>query len=78
MQVGLRDVPEGDRGILSPCGIVCLGCELYQEESLEAAKTLVKIWNGWNVEDTAGTIGLKVVEVSQVVGDPAMKWWTLG
>ena len=67
MQINLQDVPEKDRGILSPCGIACLGCELHREESLEAAKTLVKIWNGWNMEDGAGAIGLKIVEVSQVL-----------
>ena len=42
MQLTLDDVKQEDRGILGPCGIVCLGCEMGKDESLEAAKRGVR------------------------------------
>ena len=63
MELKLDDVKTEDRGILGPCGIVCLGCDLHKDESFEAAKTVVKIWEGFNFEDTAEVFGLNPQDV---------------
>ena len=54
----MEDVKEEDRGILAPCGILCLGCDNYLGEGVEAAKKVVEIWEGWNMEDVGPVLGL--------------------
>ena len=63
MKLTLNDVNEKDRGVIAPCGIMCLGCDLHRDESLEAAKTIIKIWEGFNLPDVAVVVGLKAEEV---------------
>ncbi|MBW1768305.1 MAG: DUF3795 domain-containing protein [Deltaproteobacteria bacterium] len=63
MELNLDDVKSEDRGILGPCGIVCLGCDLHKGESLEAAKIVVKIWEGFNLPDVAKAFGLEPEDV---------------
>ena len=63
MNLKLEDVKEEDRGILAPCGIICLGCDTYIGEGLEAAKTLKSIWEGSNIQDISMTIGLNPDEI---------------
>jgi len=67
MQISIEDVPVEDRTILSPCGIVCLGCEKQLEESLYAARSLVNIWTGWNMGDVAAGFGITFPEVNQTI-----------
>jgi hypothetical protein len=55
----IDDVKEEARGLLAPCGILCLGCDTYIGEGLTAAKTLYTIWEGWNMIDVAQFMGLK-------------------
>ncbi|MCK4380194.1 MAG: DUF3795 domain-containing protein [Candidatus Lokiarchaeota archaeon] len=64
MSLKLEDVKEEDRGILAPCGIVCLGCDIYIGEGLEAAKKLKSIWEGGNMKDTSIAIGLNPKEIN--------------
>lgn len=52
-----------DRGVLGPCGIACLGCDLHTDESYEAAKTIVKIWEGFNLVDVGEVVGLEKEDV---------------
>jgi hypothetical protein len=59
MSLKLNDVKEEDRGILAPCGILCLGCDTYLGEGVEAAKKVVEIWEGWNMEDVGPILGLE-------------------
>lgn len=63
MKLTLNDVNEEDRGVIAPCGIMCLGCDLHRDESLEAAKTIIKIWEGFNLPDVAVVVGLKAQEI---------------
>jgi hypothetical protein len=63
MVLRLDAVREEDRGVISPCGIVCLGCDIHRDESLEAAKTVVKIWEGFNLPDVASAFGLDPKDV---------------
>ena len=53
MKLSLTDVNEEDRGFLGPCGIICAGCDWHTNESSEAAKTVVQIWEGHNFADVA-------------------------
>ena len=63
MKLILNDVNEEDRGLIAPCGIICLGCDVHMNESLQAAKTIIKIWEGFNLPDVAVLAGLKSQEV---------------
>ena len=63
MSLKLNEVEEEDRGILAPCGIICLGCEFHIGESIEAAKILKEIWEGWNMEDVGPFLGLNLKEI---------------
>ena len=47
MSLKLEEVNDEDRGLLSPCGILCLGCDTHLGEGIEAAKKLVDIWEGF-------------------------------
>jgi len=67
MNLKLDDVKEEDRMVMSPCGIICLGCDLHKNEGLEAAKTVVKIWKGFNFPDLAGAFGFKTEEVVNTI-----------
>lgn len=71
MKLSLNDIQEEDQGLLSPCGIACLGCDVYQYESLEAAKKIVAIWQGFNLLDVSNAFGkafgLTADEVSNVL-----------
>ncbi len=60
MSLKLDDMKDDDRGILSPCGILCFGCDTHIGESLEAAKNLQKIWEGWNMLDVGPFLGLNL------------------
>jgi hypothetical protein len=63
LKLALKDVNEEDRGVIAPCGIICLGCDFHQEESLQAAKRVIEIWEGFNLPDISGLIGLKAQEI---------------
>ena len=54
----LDDVKEEDIGLLSPCGVLCLGCDYHVGEALEAARKLYTIWDGWNILDVGSLVGL--------------------
>lgn len=57
MSVNLEEIKAEDRGILSPCGILCLGCDTHLGEGIEAAKKFVSIWEGWNMLDVGPVFG---------------------
>ena len=38
MKTSLSDVQKEDRGMYAACGIICLGCDMLQDESLRAAR----------------------------------------
>jgi hypothetical protein len=59
LNLKIEDVKKEDRGILSPCGILCLGCDTHLGEGVQAAKKLVEIWEGWNMEDVGPLLGLQ-------------------
>lgn len=67
MKLGISDVKEEDRGVVAPCGIVCLGCDIHLGEGLEAAKKVVTIWKGLNLEDVAPVAGLKGDQVRDTI-----------
>jgi len=71
MELSLSDVKEEDQGLLSPCGIVCMGCDVFQYESLAAAKKIVAVWQGFNLLDVSnafgGAFGLTPDEVSKAI-----------
>ena len=58
MSLKLEEVEEENRGLLSPCGILCLGCDTHLGEGIEAAKNIVDIWEGWNLLDVGPALGL--------------------
>ena len=63
VKLALKDVKEEDRGVIAPCGIICLGCDGHQDESLQAAKRVIEIWEGMNLPDVSGLAGMKSQEV---------------
>ena len=67
MPINIEDVPLADRDVISPCGIICLGCDIRLEESLKAANVIVDVWEGWNMRDAAGIFGLTFTEVNQTL-----------
>jgi hypothetical protein len=67
VKLSLRDVNEEDRGVIATCGIICLGCDGHQDESLEAAKRVIEIWEGMNLPDMAGLVGLKAQEITDTL-----------
>jgi hypothetical protein len=69
MKLSLTDIAEEDRGLLSPCGIICGGCDVYTNESVEAAKTIVQIWEGFNLADVAMAAGLISQEVLTIINN---------
>lgn len=62
-EVNIAAVKEEDRGLISPCGIICLGCDVYQGEGIEAARKVIDIWEGFNFLDTAGLMGLDINDI---------------
>ncbi|MFX0069978.1 MAG: DUF3795 domain-containing protein [Candidatus Hermodarchaeota archaeon] len=58
MSLKLKDIPNEDKGLLAPCGILCLGCDIYLGEGIEAAKKLVTIWEGFNILDVSQLAGM--------------------
>ena len=60
MNLKLDDVKAEDRGLLAPCGILCLGCDMHIGDAIEASKTLQKIWEGWNIVDVGPILGLNL------------------
>ncbi len=58
MSLNISEVNEEDRGSLSPCGILCLGCDTHLGEGIEAANKLVEMWEGWNMLDVGPVLGL--------------------
>ena len=67
MKLSLSEVPEVDQGLLAPCGIICMGCDMFQHESLAACKRVVEIWEGFNLPDVAGGFSMKPREVSAAI-----------
>ncbi len=67
MKLELKDVKEEERGILAPCGIICLGCDTYTGEGLEAARKLKSIWEGGNLIDNSMAIGLNPNEIKMTL-----------
>lgn len=67
MRLTLNDVREEDRGAISPCGIICLGCDVHTNESFEAARRIISIWEGFNLADVAIIAGLDTQEVLTVI-----------
>jgi hypothetical protein len=63
VELALKDVNEEDRGVVAPCGIICLGCDGHQDESLQAAKRVIEIWEGMNLPDVSVLAGLKAQEI---------------
>jgi len=64
MKLSISDVMEADRGVLAPCGIACLGCELHLDESLAPAKSVLQIWDGFNYEDICGIFRIDAEEMA--------------
>ena len=73
MKTTLNDVNEEDRGIIAPCGIICLGCDIHQDESLDAARTVIKIWQGFNLPDVAGAFRLEAQQIYNAL-ETLRKW----
>ena len=73
MKITLNDVKEEDRGIIAPCGIICLGCDIHRDESLDAARTVIKIWQGFNLPDVAGAFRLEARQISNTL-ETLRKW----
>jgi hypothetical protein len=63
VKLALKGVNEKDRGVIAPCGIICLGCDGHQDESLQAAKRVIEIWEGMNLPDVSVLAGLKAQEI---------------
>ncbi|MFX0076013.1 MAG: DUF3795 domain-containing protein [Candidatus Hermodarchaeota archaeon] len=59
----IDNIKDKDNGLLSPCGILCLGCDTHLGEGLGAAKKLKEIWEGWNLMDVAPVLGLNPKDV---------------
>ena len=59
MELSLNEVKEEERGVIAPCGIICLGCEIHKDESLQAAKSIIEIWEGFNLPDVSAVVGMK-------------------
>jgi len=67
MRLTLNDVKEEDRGVVAPCGIVCLACEMHRDESVEAARRIIEIWEGFNLPDVAPIVGMTAQEVNNTL-----------
>ncbi len=67
MELSLTDVAEEDQGLISPCGIVCGGCDVCTNESVDAAKTIIQIWEGYNLADVPMAAGLTSQEILDII-----------
>ena len=67
MYLSLDQIKEEDQGIISPCGIVCLGCDSFQDESLKAAQTVVRIWRGMNLPDTSLAFNIEAEAITSTL-----------
>jgi len=63
MILSLNEVNKDDRGLLGHCGIICAGCDWHTNESSDAAKTVIQIWEGHNLADVAMLKGLNSQDV---------------
>ena len=63
MKLTINDINEEDRGILSPCGIACIGCDSHTGEGFKAANDLKKIWEGSNILDISSIMHIKIEEI---------------
>jgi hypothetical protein len=63
LSLKLETINEEDKGILSPCGILCLGCDSHTGEGVEAAKKLLEILEGFNFLDVGIGFGFSVKEI---------------
>ncbi len=63
MSLKLEEIEEEARGLLSPCGILCIGCDTYLGESVELVKKLKEIWEGWNILDVAPVLGFNTKDI---------------
>jgi hypothetical protein len=68
VELGKKVVKEEDYGLISPCGIICLGCDVYQGEGAEAAKKVVDIWEGLNFPDISRLTGLDINDIRTTIG----------
>ncbi len=64
MSLKLEEVKDEDRGILAPCGILCLGCDNLIGEGIEAAKKLQSVWEGGNFLDVGQAMGFNSKGIS--------------
>ena len=69
MKLSLTDVAEEDQGLISPCGIVCGGCDVCTNESVEAAQTIIQIWEGFNLADVSVVAGLTSQEILAIISN---------
>jgi hypothetical protein len=67
MKLSLNDVKEKDRGLLAPCGIICAGCDWHTNESSDAAKKVIEIWEGHNLPDVTMMKGLDSHDVLKTI-----------
>ena len=67
MKLSLESVKEEDRGLLSPCGIICAGCDVFTNESVEYAKKIIEIWEGFNLVDVPMLSGLTSQEILSTI-----------
>ena len=67
MKLSLNDIDDEDRGLLGPCGIICAGCDWHTNESCDAAKTVIQIWEGHNLADVAIMKGLSPQDVMAAI-----------
>ncbi|MHA1492127.1 MAG: DUF3795 domain-containing protein [Promethearchaeota archaeon] len=65
MSFKLDDVQEADRGLLAPCGILCLGCDSFIGEGFDAAEKLKEIWEGSNIMDVGPMLGLNAKGIKE-------------
>jgi hypothetical protein len=67
MKLSLTDINEDDSGLLGPCGIICAGCDWHTDESSDAAKTVIQIWEGHNLADVAILNGLNSQDIMATI-----------
>ena len=67
MKLSLSEVPAADQGLLAPCGIICMGCDLFQHESLAACKKVIEIWEGFNLPDVAPGFNMNSKNISAAI-----------
>ncbi|MFX1384284.1 MAG: DUF3795 domain-containing protein [Promethearchaeota archaeon] len=59
----LNSIKTEERGMIAPCGVICLGCDFYIGDCVEAAKRVQEIWEGWNMIDIGPTLGFNAKNI---------------